>query len=311
MKKYEKWIKLIFKEKLNQEVEKLIEKSKGYDNIIYIVKTKDSEYIIRFPRKAPSWMPKDVKEVVKNRLSAEAYANNIWGKLGVPVPKTILIDITRKLIDSDYLIQERIKGKDLGESKLTNKQKKGIMRELGEYARKMHSVKTKGYGYMKKPGVGDSETWKEFNDKDFKGNFREVEKYKVIPKNILAKAYKIYSQNKAILNYKDPRLLHNDLGADNIIIYKGKLSGIIDTSDIISGDPMYELGVMSNYYLGTDLMEYFYKSYGKVNIKKICLYAIIHSMWMINFRGYIDKNKKELKHYTKSLNYHLNKLGGM
>ena len=305
---YRESVKLIFKEKLKQRVERLNEKSKGQDNIIYLIRTNNSDLVIRIPRLAPKWMSEEMSDVVKNRLSAEAYANDMWSKLGVPVPKTILLDTSRELVDFDYLIQEQIKGRDMGESKLTLKQKQEIMLELGKYVKKMHSVETKKYGYMKAQGVGDSKTWSEFIDKDFNGNFNEIKKHNLLPKRIQNKIASTYSNHKNILSFKTPKLLHTDLGEDNIIIYKGKLSGIIDMSDINSGDPMYELGVMSNYYFGTNLMDSFYKGYGKINIRKVLFYAVVHSMWMINFHGNLEKNKKWLSHDIKSLKYHLDKL---
>ena len=85
-----------------------------------------------------------------------------------------------------------------------------------------------------------------------------------------------------------------------------KISGIIDASDSMSGDPMYDLGVINQHtFRRKGLMDYFFKGYGKVDTRKVNFYSLVHAIWLTNFHGLIHKNKQELKKDIDSIEYYL------
>lgn len=287
---YLKLIDGIIKEKFNSRVLKIKDSSKGFDHKVFIATTKDKDVVIRFP----------IKE--KNKLMAQAWAFEKWKNLGLPVPKIFFVE-------KDYLIEEMIEGTDMNDADLSLEQQQKIMYTLGKIVHKMHTVKTQKFGYFKKPGIGEKDNWKTYVEKDFRGNLTEITKAKLITEQLNKKINTFFNERRDILNFSNPRLLHQDLSYDNIMVKNGKLSGIIDASDAISGDPMQDLAVINQHNFKRDVMKDFFKGYGKIDMKEINFYSLIHSIWLINLAGNIIPNKEWLKKHIDSAKHYLSAPG--
>lgn len=85
----------------------------------------------------------------------------------------------------------------------------------------------------------------------------------------------------------------------NIIVKDGKINGIIDAGDCLSGDPLFEFGFMNWYYFKKKVMDHFFKGYGNVDERKVQLYTIIDS---IPSGPNIEKKVGKL---TEVINYYL------
>lgn len=251
------------------------ENSKGYDHRIYLVFSDTGNYCIRIP----------INE--KNKLIAQSWAFNEWNKLGVPVPKII------KVTD-DYLIEELIEGKDIDESELATNQLEQILFELGKHTKVMHTVKTTGFGYIKIPGIGSKESWREFLEPDFKGTLIDNVKHNILSIHDSQIAEELFDQFSNYLDIEFPRLIHADLKQDNIMILDGKLSGIIDASDAMSGDVYYDLAVI-RYCFGQLLFNAFLNGYGKIDLCRLNFYLLYYSNWLIAFYGRISKDDIKFK----------------
>ena len=203
-------------------------------------------------------------------MKAHAYALRKWAKLGVPVPKILLQG-------KDYVIETKIQGFDWRNSKLNQKQTAEALESLGTMLKKMHSVKTKKYGYIVKPGIGQYKTWKNFMDVYLTLRIDKLKKIKLIDKNRLNKITIYLDENQDLLNLKNPRLCHKDVNKGNIMIYKGKISGIIDASDAISGDPTFDVGIIYQRF-GEEMFKHFVEKYGKVDMRKVKYYAILNAL---------------------------------
>lgn len=249
---------------------KIQENSKGFDHRIYLIYSDTGNLCIRIP----------INE--KNKLVAQSWAFNEWKKLGVPVPKIIKVK-------DDYLIEELIEGKNIDESNLATNQLEQILFELGEHTKKMHTVKTTGYGYLKIPGTGSKQSWRDFIEPDFKGTLIDNVKHNIISNQDSQIAEKLFDQFSNYLDIEFPRLIHADLKQDNIMILDGKLSGIIDASDAMSGDVYYDLAVI-RYSFGQELFDVFLKGYGKIDLCRLHFYLLYYSNWLIAFYGFINKD---------------------
>ncbi len=252
------------------KAKRIVNKSKGFDNLVYLIYS-DTNCCVRIP----------IKE--KNKIIAQVWAFKKWHKIGLPVPKMYHSN-------QNYLIEELIPGKDFSESKLIKKQKEKIMFQMGKCTKKMHTVKTNGFGYLTKPGMGSKSSWKAFIEPDFFETLKENKKQKLLPREIIEKAHEIYNKNNYLLNLNKPVLIHADLSEENIIIKNGQLSGIIDASDSISGDPYYDLAVVRSSF-GERLFKKFIEGYGNIDEIKLKFYLLYYSNWLVLFYGYLNKNK--------------------
>jgi aminoglycoside phosphotransferase (APT) family kinase protein len=177
----------------------------------------------------------------------------------------------------DYVVETKILGVDWRNSKLNKKQTIEALENLGTMLKKMHSVKTKKYGYIIKPGVGQYNTWKEFMEKYLALRLDKIKKLKYVSSNRLNKISAYLIKNEDLLNLKNPRLCHKDVNKGNIMINNGKISGIIDASDAVSGDPAFDTGIIYQRF-GKEMFKHFVKTYGKIDLRKVEYYAILNAL---------------------------------
>lgn len=256
--------------KLGYNILKAVDKSKGSDHKIVLLYTDKGNYVYRYCSN-------------NKAIMSHTYAINKWSNLGFP-----------KLVVKKryYLIETMIPGKDMSESKLTNEQKLRIMRKLGIILKKMHHIKTKKYGYLIKPGVGQVNNWNKYIVRLTR------RRMKILSPNLITRI-KNYLKNN-IIECHNPVLLHKDINPENIMVYKGNLSGIIDAADAVSGDPLYDIAIVYDRFRNRDKKypDALVKSYGKVDLKKLEYYTIINLIRRIWLR---KTQKKPIKNYIKRL----------
>jgi fructosamine-3-kinase len=231
----------------------------------------------------------------------------------IKIPQIILFDETKEILDRDYILMEKIRGKHLGElENPTEKELKNIYRELGRETAKIHKISspTEEFGYIRN-GRPESdghlsirsnkwiETYKQlFNSHLAKGKEREENPYS----NEDIKRYKeLFNKEIGNIGEVDPKLLHNDLWYTNIMIEDGKLTGIIDVERAMWGDKEYEVASMCEWMdeLGPEmayLKESFKEGY-QTNIKLSENYERKEKLYQ--FERILGANVSSRKHNPK------------
>ncbi len=275
-------IKNLCKKKLRINVKEIIDMKKGYNGKIYLIKTDAQDLVLKF------------QKADFNRLVAETWVLKELADKSIPVPKVLITDFNKH-----FIIEERLHGSTLKDSKLPNNKKAEILGEIGANIKKIHQIKTTGYGYFSKPLVGSAKTWKEHIGNDFYEHLNILKDKKIINNELISNIEKIYNGKIDLLKFNKPKLLHGDLRFENFIVNKGKLNGIIDAGEAISGDPAYDL---INIYADITkydkndkfgFMESFQSGYGKINMEKLRFYMLGLLIWDLRFFSIIKKNNKE------------------
>ncbi len=267
----------IYLKKLNQKIKGIRDVSKGYENKVFIVKTDKETSVIRIPKKG---LPPFAS---KHQALREGWASKAWDKLGIPVPKIITLDESKKLAKFDYVIETYVPGKGLGEVKLSNKQSKAIMHQLGLYLKKMHTIRTKKYGLLVSEKIGEHRKWAEVIKPEIDGILEDLREKKILQNKIIQQMSEYFREREDVLSFNNPRLLHNDLNRENILVQKGEISGIIDFGDAFSGDPMYDVARAYQGLYGLPNLDEFLRGYGKINKHKFNYYLLFHASWILVF----------------------------
>lgn len=277
-------IKKLVKSKLGLNVKTITDMKKGYNGKIYLIKTNKKALILKFQKKN------------YHRLIGEVQILEEFNRLRIPAPKVLITDFRHH-----FIIEEKIDGVTLKDAKLSTKQRRYILKAIGVYLKKIHKVKTKGFGYFSKNLVGGSKTWNGYLHSG--SDFIRLKNKGIIPNEFLLKIEKFYKRNanlnNNILGFNRPKLLHGDVRFENIIVRNGKINGIIDAGEAISGDPTQDLASIYNEFKNQDkwytprLIEDFEIAYGRINKKRLRLYLLNLLMWDLRFFGIIEKDKKE------------------
>jgi len=223
-----------------------------------------------------------------------------------------------------FTVQEFLPGKILGDRIIKKgtiinryfKNGKKLLKSLEEELARLHLIKLSGYGFLQVKDnqiVGQYNSWREFLDKSskkwlmnilkdekdglFKKDYTETKKS---IENFLEKYNKyLFYKNKGVL-------IHGDMiNPGNVLVNKGKISGIIDFEWAAVGDPAWEFAYSSeslHYYFD------FFKRRGKcINQDKFLLkrklYRVFWLLWGINVHARGGVIKKILyKDFKKTLN---------
>ena len=157
--KDQKIIKL-FEKSLNKTVIKISDSSNGIDQLVKIIETKSNKYVMKFP---------DDEVLLFREIFACEKLNGI-----IPVPQIIFKS-------ECFLIQEYITGKSLNEINLSINDLKKVYSQAGIYLKKIHQIKSKGFGYINSKGYGNYTSIREASDQMLEDGFRYL-----LEKNILA-----------------------------------------------------------------------------------------------------------------------------
>jgi len=261
---YQRRARELVQRRVGVPVQSVIEKSKGMDHRVFLVKTNRGWLVVRFP-------------LEKGRLWIHAWASLVWRSRGVTVPKTIAYDC-------ESLIEERIVGLDIEDAALRLDRKRRVLFELGSMMRRMHTVKTRGFGELAQPGCGEVGCWRDYLSVVINGKIKALRRSRSPPrvKRVIEAVGSFCARNRSLLECDSPRLVHKDLFFGNIMVEGGRLSGIVDLSAAISGDPLFDLGAVFLECDQEDLADQVFRGYGRVDPDKLRYYALVHAMRRIH-----------------------------
>lgn len=166
----------------------------------------------------------------------------------VPLPKLIAKDLTREVIDCDYMFIEMFKGKPWAEvaDEISECDASRIRRELGRCIGNLHSIQGTRFGYTQ-PGTPSGTTWREAFWAMLDAILEDTITWNIpVPISQDAIRSGIDAASWALHDVKAPCLLHFDLWPANIFLTNGQdgdwsLEGIIDCERSYYGDPLAEL----------------------------------------------------------------------
>jgi len=181
----------------------------------------------------------------------------------LPVAEILAYDDSRRLVDRDYLLMERLPGRPLHEAGLTGRQVEGVLEQVGGFLAQMHALVADRYGYLgaHRP-MAPQPTW--------------VEAFTVIWNKLLDDIVACGGHTpteadgfRRLLQIYRPHferpvpasLLHMDIWSQNILVDEaGRLTGLVDLDRALWGDPEIEYAVLD--YCGISTPP-FWRGYGR------------------------------------------------
>jgi hygromycin-B 4-O-kinase len=270
-------------------------KPAGKTNFVFEVATKDGDFIIRIASKTTKF-----SDFIK-----EQWATQKASEKGVPVPE--ILEVGNEIIALPYMLQRKCDG----EEAMNHPGRLDILRDLGKYARLIHSVKTTGFGTVfdwSGNRLSKQKTWTEFLDNELKVG----ERINFLQKQSLLPAKKIQSLKKLFTKIKAwkqaPCLNHCDLRLKNVIVNEaGKIAAIIDWEACSSNMAPYWDFSIALHDLSIDGKQHFLEGYGLDTNEFDQMSYALTAFNVINYiptlQRIIDKKDKErLELYRLRLN---------
>ena len=169
-------------------------------------------------------------------------------RTAIPVAEVLIYDDSRKLIDRDYLLMERLPGRAMSDLRLSPRESALVLEQVGRHLRELHErCRADRYGYLgEHHPMEPAATWGEA--------FRTM--WSLLVEDIRACGAYDADEARAVRDALLPHLrlfdrevpsclLHMDIWAQNILVDgRGQVSGLVDWDRALWGDVEIEFAVL-------------------------------------------------------------------
>lgn len=247
----------------------------------------------------------------KTMMKSEPVINEMIRSAGIPTAKIIQFNDRHNIIDRDYIILEYIDSINSASPLFPKEYNSKIMRELGVYTRKIHSIKSDRFGFISPDGTakGNYTSWFDALIDQVNEIVAKASDYHLLDEENLKAFYDFFMEHKSVFSLEKPNydsrpcLVHNDLWAPNILVNNSggewKVAAVIDADRALFADYEYEFVLWKN---DSDFMESYgipldFSENGKL---KRHGYSMLHSL----VNAYVYKIQ-----YADKIHYELEKDG--
>ena len=221
---------------LDEKVLSSIRLATGDQHFVFAVKTANLEYVLRM-----------TKEENKNFFTSAIYWQDKLLPLGVPLAKFIKSDLNGKYSPFPALLMMRLPGDDLCNvySSLTNLDKENLAKEMIIIQNTTKALPNgAGFGITSSyENTPEFQSWYDFLIQRLNLFMDVISKARSFDATQILKAISMANEIKDDLHTVKAEPFLWDASERNVLVYQGKISGIVDVDEICFGDPLFVLGL--------------------------------------------------------------------
>lgn len=251
--------------------EHLIHQESGQSNYVFLVKHADEEFAVRICQK-----PEKINAFIK-----EQWAIARAREAGVPTPE--ILEVGNEVVSYPYMIARKVNGREA----TLHPERLRILREMGRYAARIHSIRTTGFGGTfdwSNNQLSRNETWNDFLHRELELDARMavLRKHRMLtPTQLKALHATLEGIGRQPLK---PRLNHGDLRLKNVIVDEsGEIQAILDWEHCLSNlAPQWEAAI-ALHDLSIDEKQEFLAGYGLSEQEVAAMAPAIKAINLINY----------------------------
>ena len=241
----------------DKEILKAEENRDGWFNALYALTVSDVGDVF-LKAAPPAGVPclRYEKDIIKTEIAVlKMFEDND----GIPAPKVLVEDDSRRIIESEYFIMERLEGTSYASLREKLEDCSRIEEEKGRINRAINLIKGESFG-LYGPDRPRHTNWKEAYLGLVDDILTDAEEFRAsLPLPPEKISTKVGERAGCLESITEPSLIHWDLHDGNILIgADGSISGIIDCDRAMWGDPAIEFFHSALFPSGED----FYRGYG-------------------------------------------------
>ena len=219
----------------------------GLDHILYDVDLGDKRVVVRINQTSVEDDYFEVEEYIYNKLI----------KLDIQNCSVYYVEKRGQNFPYDFIILDKLMIGDfeklLQEGEYNSQEEAELVVKSGELLKKIHSIKTSRFGFfdrslLSQGLVGTKDTWEDHYLTAFEQNVETLIELGYINKEKADQIRSSMDQNKGLIACNNPVLLHGDYCDHNITSDMTSITGAIDWTDAISGDPLHDIAFWSSFY---------------------------------------------------------------
>jgi aminoglycoside phosphotransferase (APT) family kinase protein len=197
----------------------------------------------------------------------EACVYPLLAQQGLAVPTIIDVDISHRYTAADYQVMTYAPGKTLKsfEDDQTQYMSPSILRAVGAYLARVHSIKISGYGPLEiSPLIAQSvlpcgvhASWSDYIQLRLEEHTRLCKEIGAINTLEHTTILELFRRYEPLFKNVAPSLLHGDVGNQNFLSDDGeRITALVDWEDSMAGDPVFEIA-----FWGTFFRDYMLKTF--------------------------------------------------
>lgn len=246
-------IRSIIKEMIGTEVEEYKLLSGGLFNTTYFVSTSDCGDVILRVGPINRHL---LLHFEQDMMAAEAIVYRILAEHGVPCSELLAVDTSKTLIDRDLMIVRYLPSVtyqlNRADYSYAPDDVAHLYRELGGNVARMHAIRGEAFGHVYDVAQGRGHArWSAFLKAELDRILDCCEPYGIFDAQASAAMRGILQRYTAVLDdVKEPRLIHADLGPNNLLIHKDRpaFAAFIDADRAMWGDSDFDFAYMEWMY---------------------------------------------------------------
>lgn len=219
----------------------------GLDHILYDVDLGNKRIVVRINQTTVEDDYFEVEEYIYKKLI----------ELGIQKCAVYYVEKRGQNFPYDFIILDKLMIGDfeklLQEGEYNTEEEISLVKISGEFLKKIHSIRTTKYGFFDRSKlssglVGTKDTWSDYYLTAFELNLSTLIELGYIDEEKTAQIKNCVEANKDLLICDKPVLLHGDYCDHNITSDMTTVTGAIDWTDAISGDPLHDIAFWSSFY---------------------------------------------------------------
>jgi aminoglycoside phosphotransferase (APT) family kinase protein len=197
----------------------------------------------------------------------------IGDRLCVPVPRILLADDSKRLLELNFTVMTRLDGTKLGlggmEDSLSPAERRSAHIEIGRLLREFHRIPMNAFGYIgAKRIVTPHPTSRLYLSYQFQNKLKEFVERGGDASLAAKVANHVAAHDELLDGCEHAVLCHNDLHAGNLLAIRSdggvRLTGVVDFENALAGDPLMDLAKAA-FYLKPDDRHALLEGYGELN----------------------------------------------
>lgn len=220
-------------------------------------------------------------------MEAEAQVYDLCARNGVPVSEVLALDVSKSIIDRDYMIVRHIPSQPMTEAQLTPEDHRRICGAIGAATARMHGIQQAQFGRIVDVAEGRGfSRWSDCLCQELAQWETVAASAPFFPPETRRQIRELFARSAPYLDeIRTPCLIHTDLWFGNILIRTGgprpEFAAIIDADRALWGDPEFEFSAI-RWMIGE---ETFWQGYGRAPAEgqstalRQGIYLLLNCLW--------------------------------
>jgi aminoglycoside phosphotransferase (APT) family kinase protein len=171
----------------------------------------------------------------------------------VPVPQVLAVDLSRAVVDADYMLARRLPGVSLTRAwlRVAPAQRERLIDAFAGAMRELHAERFPAPGSFAAGELQPAASWQNYFAARFERRLAIVRRFASADRGLLAAIDARWRQSGSALNPPgeppDACLVHRDIHFGNVLVEGDRITGILDFEAAVAGPPDYELDQLGRF----------------------------------------------------------------